>query len=93
MLTGDVTQDRRGLTQLDLAVDEVGQVGPVEPERGLDTLPLGAILEVTLFVVGASVRQQQADGLAQLTSQDEELEYLGCENFFHCCFLAMQVHF
>ena len=71
VLTGDVTQDRRGLAQLDLAVDEVGQVGPVEPERGLDTLPLGAILEVTLFVVGASERQQQANGLTQLlTSQD-----------------------
>ena len=64
-----------------LTVDEVRQVWEVEPERGFDGDPIGAIgtTERPLLIVGPGVRQQQADRLAQLMARrfrKSELETL-----------------
>ena len=54
-----------------LTIDEVRQVWEVEPERGFDGGPIGAIRPAKrpLLVVGPGVRQQQADRLAQLMAR------------------------
>ena len=59
-----------------LTVDEVRQVWEVEPERGFDGDPIGAIgtTERPLLIVGPGVRQQQADRLAQLAAHYKELQ-------------------